>query len=116
MIFFLINLINLLTNLLFLLILLYVVLSYVVPPYNQFRLWVDRIVEEGYVDTFRALHPDKIEAYTWWSYQSRARDRNVGWRIDYFFVTPDLRDRIAAAEIHADVMGSDHRPVSLTLK
>jgi exodeoxyribonuclease-3 len=79
------------------------------------RAWIDKIVDEGYIDTFRQQHPDRIDAYTWWAYWGQARDRNVGWRIDYFFSTPDLVDRISNAEIHSDVFGSDHCPISLTL-
>ncbi len=80
------------------------------------RAWIDEIVAQGYVDTFRALHPAQAEAYSWWAYYGRARERNVGWRLDYFFVSEELRPRLARAAIHADVMGSDHCPVSLTLK
>jgi len=79
------------------------------------RAWIDKIVEEGYTDTFRQQHPDRVDAYSWWAYWGKARDRNVGWRIDYFFTTPDLVDRISNAEIHSDVFGSDHCPISLTL-
>ena len=74
------------------------------------------LLKAGFVDTFRALYPDLTGAYTWWSYLRHARETNAGWRIDYFLVSEELRDRIAAAEIHADVFGSDHCPVSLTLK
>ena len=74
------------------------------------------LLNAGFVDTFRALYPDLTGAYTWWSYLRHARETNAGWRIDYFLVSEELRDRIAAAEIHADVFGSDHCPVSLTLK
>jgi exodeoxyribonuclease-3 len=80
------------------------------------RVWLDKIVEAGYIDIFRELNPDLEGAYTWWSLRSGARERNVGWRIDYFFISPDLRDRVVAAELHPDVMGSDHCPLSLTLK
>ena len=73
------------------------------------------LLAAGFVDTFRALYPDKVGAYTWWSYLRHARETNAGWRIDYFLVSEELRGRIAAAEIHADVFGSDHCPVSLTL-
>ena len=59
------------------------------------RAWIDEVVNQGYVDTYRALHPDQIGAYTWWSYIGGARDRNVGWRLDYFFVSPDLIPRVA---------------------
>lgn len=79
------------------------------------RAWIDEVVAQGYVDTYRFLNPDKVGAYSWWSYIGRARDRNVGWRLDYFFVSPDLVPRVASAGIHADVLGSDHCPVSLTL-
>jgi exodeoxyribonuclease-3 len=79
------------------------------------RAWIDKVVEEGYIDTFRQQHPDRADAYTWWAYWGGARDRNVGWRIDYFFSTPDLDDRITNAEIHPEVLGSDHCPISLTL-
>ena len=68
----------------------------------------------GFIDTFRHQNPEAVK-YTWWDQVTRARDRNVGWRLDYFFVSPDLRDRIVEAEIHADILGSDHCPVSLTL-
>jgi exodeoxyribonuclease-3 len=69
----------------------------------------------GLVDTFRHLHPDTVK-YTWWDMVTRARERNVGWRLDYFLASADLRDRIVAAEVHDDVLGSDHCPVSLTLE
>ena len=79
------------------------------------RDWIDKVVEQGYIDSYRHLNPDKEGAYSWWSMRSGARQKNVGWRIDYFFISPDLLDKMAAAEIHADVLGSDHCPVSLTL-
>jgi exodeoxyribonuclease-3 len=79
------------------------------------RAWIDQVVEEGYLDTFRLLHPEQEDAYSWWAYWGNARERNVGWRIDYFFISPDLRERVVAAEIHTDVLGSDHCPISLTL-
>jgi len=80
------------------------------------RAWIDDVVAQGYVDTFRALYPERAGAYSWWSYIGGARGRNVGWRLDYFFVSPDLWPRVADAAIHPDVTGSDHCPVSLTLK
>lgn len=79
------------------------------------RAWIDEVVASGYVDIFRELHPDEPDHYTYWNYWGNARPRNIGWRIDYFFITPDLRPRIAAAEIHPNVPGSDHCPISLTL-
>ncbi|MEO1286889.1 MAG: exodeoxyribonuclease III [Chloroflexota bacterium] len=75
--------------------------------------WFD---EEGYVDTFRHFNPDLEEAYSWWSYRAGARQRNVGWRLDYFITSPSLTDSLQEATIHTDVMGSDHCPVSITLK
>lgn len=79
------------------------------------RVWLDDITTQGYVDTFRHLYPEQKGAYSWWSYIGGARSRNVGWRLDYFFTTPDLAPRIEDAAIHTDVLGSDHCPVSLTL-
>lgn len=80
------------------------------------RVWIDEVVELGYVDTFRAQNPDQTGAYTWWSYIGGARDRNVGWRIDYFFVSPDLIPQVQSAQIHPDISGSDHCPVSLSME
>ena len=79
------------------------------------RAWLDEVVEAGWIDTFRALYPDREGAYSWWSQIGGARDRNVGWRLDYFFVSPDLRDRVVGADIHPDVYGSDHCPVGIEL-
>lgn len=73
------------------------------------------LLSSGFTDSFRYLYPDKKEAYSWWSYFGKARERNVGWRIDYFLVSDDFKDRISDAEIHADVFGSDHCPVVLYL-
>lgn len=74
-----------------------------------------RVLENGFVDTFRSLYPDKKDAYTWWSYMGQARAKNVGWRIDYFVISEILRDRLADAKIHAQVQGSDHCPVELDM-
>ncbi len=74
------------------------------------------LLAQGFVDTFRTLYPDKTGAYTWWSYMFKAREKNVGWRIDYFCVSEALKDRIEAAEIYSDIMGSDHCPVGVTIK
>lgn len=79
------------------------------------RAALDEYFAAGFVDTFRFLHPEAVK-YTWWDQVSRARERNVGWRLDYFMVSPDLKDKIISAEIHDDVMGSDHCPVSLVLE
>jgi exodeoxyribonuclease-3 len=80
------------------------------------RAWIDLVVERGYIDTYRALHPDQADVYTYWPYWGGARQRNVGWRIDYFFISPDLQDRVHSADIYMDVKGSDHCPISLTLQ
>jgi exodeoxyribonuclease-3 len=78
------------------------------------RAWIDEFLAHGYVDTFRDLHPND-QIYSWWAYWGGARERNTGWRLDYFFVSPDLHPLVEAAEIHTDVMGSDHCPISLNL-
>jgi len=80
------------------------------------RAWVSRFIEHGYVDIFRHRNPEQTGAYSWWSNRKGVRERNVGWRIDYFFISDDLVDRVVDARIHADVMGSDHCPISLELK
>ncbi len=70
----------------------------------------------GFVDTFRFFYPDLRDAYSWWSYRFHAREKNVGWRIDYFIVSERLKDRLAGARIHQEIFGSDHCPVELELK
>lgn len=80
------------------------------------RAWMDKLVENGYIDTFRHLHGDIVDRYSWWSYRAGARGRNVGWRIDYFFVSDDLKEKIVEAEILDEIMGSDHCPVKLVLE
>lgn len=82
---------------------------------DEERAGFDAIVGAGYVDSFRHLHPGEPGHYSWWSFRGGARSRNVGWRIDYFCVSPRLGDRIRSAAIHADVEGSDHCPVELVL-
>lgn len=78
------------------------------------REWIDEFISHGYIDTFRHFN-EEPEWYTWWDYQTRARERNVGWRIDYFFVSNDLLAKLKGAFIMRDVMGSDHCPVGLVL-
>lgn len=75
-----------------------------------------RLLESGFVDTFRLLHPNVTDAYSWWSYRFNSRAKNVGWRIDYFLVSERLADRIRAAEILSEITGSDHCPVSIDLE
>lgn len=79
------------------------------------RAWLDRITGLGYIDTFRHFHPEAVDHYSWWDMRTRARDRNAGWRIDYFIVTPDFIDRCKDARIEMDVPGSDHAPVVLEI-
>jgi len=80
------------------------------------REWMDKLLNAGYIDTFRHVHgTEATERYSWWSYRAGARARNVGWRIDYFFVSEDLKEKIIDADILDQVTGSDHCPVSLTL-
>lgn len=79
------------------------------------RAKIDEVCGKGYVDVFRHLHPQTKDAYTWWSYRAGARPRNVGWRIDYFFVTPNVLPHIKSIKHQTDVMGSDHCPVELQL-
>ena len=79
------------------------------------RDWIDDVVSQGYVDTFRDRYPERSGAYSWWSYIGGARGRNVGWRLDYFFISEDMQPWVVDAAIHPEVMGSDHCPVSLTL-
>ena len=74
------------------------------------------LLNSGFVDTFRYFYPDARDMYSWWSYRFRARERNAGWRIDYFIVSDRLKDRLEAASIHQEIMGSDHCPVELILK
>ena len=78
------------------------------------RAGLGEFFQAGLIDTFRYLNPDTVK-YSWWDMVTRARERDVGWRLDYFMVSPDLKDRIVAADIHDDVFGSDHCPVSLVL-
>lgn len=73
------------------------------------------LLDKGFIDSFRHFYPDIEDAYTWWSYFRNARERNIGWRIDYFLVSQGLNDSLQDAEIHADIMGSDHCPVALKL-
>jgi exodeoxyribonuclease-3 len=78
------------------------------------RAWVDKYLENGFVDIYRCLYPERVQ-YTWWTYRMAARQRNVGWRIDYFLVSEQLAARVKAVTIHEDVQGSDHCPVSLLI-
>lgn len=79
------------------------------------RAYMDKFIEKGLTDTFRMLHPDEAEKYSWWSYKTFARDRNVGWRIDYFFVTEGLKSKVAQSDMMNDIFGSDHCPIYIDL-
>ncbi|HPB69266.1 MAG TPA: exodeoxyribonuclease III, partial [Candidatus Omnitrophota bacterium] len=78
------------------------------------RAWLTRFLDLGYIDTFRHFHKGPGH-YSWWDYKTKARERDVGWRIDYFFMTPDLLPRLQDAFILKDVLGSDHCPVGIVL-
>ncbi len=80
------------------------------------REWMDKLIDAGYIDTFRYIKGEETDRYSWWSYRAGARARNVGWRIDYFFVSQDLKEKIIDADILDSVMGSDHCPVKLVLE
>ena len=73
------------------------------------------LLNAGFIDTFRYLYPEKTDSYTWWSYMRKAREKNVGWRIDYFIVSDDLKKKIKEANIYQDIMGSDHCPIGLEI-
>lgn len=79
------------------------------------REWIDRVIELGYIDTFRYFHPKESSRYSWWSMRTKARERNVGWRIDYFFVSGDLKDKLKDSDILDKIEGSDHAPISLDI-
>ncbi len=74
------------------------------------------LLNAGFTDTFRFFHPDETGIYSWWSYRFKAREKNAGWRIDYFIVSDDLNDQLADAKIHTEIFGSDHCPVEVALK
>ena len=85
------------------------------PGYTiEERTAFGKLLDQGYVDTFRYLHPEEVK-YSWWSYRFHARENNAGWRIDYFVVSESLKNRVRSAEIHNELFGSDHCPISLEL-
>ncbi|MEZ4103083.1 MAG: exodeoxyribonuclease III [Candidatus Paceibacterota bacterium] len=79
------------------------------------RAWIDEVINDGYADVFRSLHPNKKEVYTYWDQKTRARERNVGWRIDYFFASLSILPKIKSFKTHADFLGSDHCPIEINL-
>jgi exodeoxyribonuclease-3 len=78
------------------------------------RAWMDKFISQGYVDTFREIHPEEV-SYSWWSYRFKAREKNVGWRIDYFFVSDNMIKDVESAEILGGVIGSDHCPIKIKI-
>lgn len=82
---------------------------------DEERQGITNLISAGFIDTFRSLHPDEVR-YTWWSHWGHARENNVGWRIDYFFVSKVLKNNLKSAEIHEALMGSDHCPISIELE
>lgn len=83
---------------------------------DEEREQFSNLLNAGFTDTFRFFHPDETGIYSWWSYRFKAREKNAGWRIDYFIVSDDLNDQLADAKIHTEIFGSDHCPVEVTLK
>lgn len=83
---------------------------------DEERREMTNLLETGFVDSFRYLYPDKTDSYSWWSYMGKAREKNVGWRIDYFIVSEKIKQNIEEASIHPEVFGSDHCPVELDIK
>ena len=82
---------------------------------DEEREKISRLLDSGFIDTFRHFHPDEKDRYSWWSYIGGARSRNAGWRIDYFLASECLKDKLQSASIHQTIMGSDHCPVSLEI-
>ncbi len=74
------------------------------------------LLESGFTDTFRYFYPEQEGIYSWWSYRFKAREKNAGWRIDYFLTSDSLKDKLRGAQIHTDILGSDHCPVELTIE
>lgn len=83
---------------------------------DEERGCISKLLASGFIDTYRYFYPDTEGVYSWWSYRARARERNIGWRIDYFIVSKALESRLASASIHSKVLGSDHCPVELAIQ
>lgn len=83
---------------------------------DEEREKMTELLDGGFVDSFRYLYPDKTDSYSWWSYMGKAREKNVGWRIDYFIVSQDIKDKIKDAMIYPEIMGSDHCPVGVIIE
>ena len=83
---------------------------------DEEREKMTQLLQNGFIDTYRYLYPEETDCYTWWSYMMKAREKNIGWRIDYFIVSERLKDKIQDVKIHSQVMGSDHYPVELDIQ
>ena len=83
---------------------------------DEERACFSKVLESGFIDTFRYFYPNETDVYSWWSYRFHAREKNAGWRIDYFCVSECLKERLVDAKIHTDIYGSDHCPVELIMK
>ena len=83
---------------------------------NEERGKMTELLSSGFVDSFRYVYPDKTDAYSWWSYMRNAREKNIGWRIDYFITSEDIKNKIKDAKIHSEIFGSDHCPVELDIE
>ena len=81
----------------------------------QERSCFSNLLAQGFTDTFRYFYPDQKDIYSWWSYRFKAREKNAGWRIDYFVTSASLNDKLRGAKIHTHILGSDHCPVELTI-
>ena len=82
---------------------------------DQEREKMTELLDSGFIDSFRNFYPDAEGIYSWWSYRFKAREKNAGWRIDYFLVSNDLKEQMKSAAIHTDIFGSDHCPVELVM-
>lgn len=82
---------------------------------DEERACFTKVLESGFIDTFRYFYPDKEGIYSWWSYRFKAREKNAGWRIDYFITSPSLKEKLQGAAIHTEIMGSDHCPIELDI-
>ena len=83
---------------------------------DEERAKIEAVLDAGFIDTFRYFYPDQEQIYSWWSYRFKSRERNTGWRIDYFIASEKLKERLVDARIHTEILGSDHCPVELELK
>ena len=80
------------------------------------RKWIDKVIDNDYIDSFRYLNPNSVDIYSYWDVKTRSRERNVGWRIDYFFIDSSLLDGLYSANIHDSILGSDHCPISIGIR